>query len=107
MASSLDYIKTGKLRALAVTTLSRSEALPDIPTVSEFVAGYEASSWFGVGVPRNTPPEVVEKLNKEINAALAEPKMRGQIANFGGTVVSGSTADFGKFMADEARFTRG
>jgi tripartite-type tricarboxylate transporter receptor subunit TctC len=79
----------------------RSEALPDIPAVGEFVPGYEATAWWGVGVPKNTPAEIVEKLNKEINAILADPKMRSRLADFGGTASSGSPADFGKFIAGE------
>jgi tripartite-type tricarboxylate transporter receptor subunit TctC len=101
MPSSIEYIKTGKLRALAVTTATRSEALPDLPTVGDFLPGYEASTWFGVGAPKNTPVEIVDKLNTEINAGLADPKMKARIADLGGTVFSGSPADFGKFIADE------
>jgi tripartite-type tricarboxylate transporter receptor subunit TctC len=101
MPGSIEYIRAGKLRALAVTTGMRSETLPDIPTVGEFVPGYEASTWYGVGAPRNTPVEIVEKLNKEINAALADPKMKGRLADTGGTVLPGSAADFGKLIADE------
>ncbi len=99
--SSIQYIKAGSLRALAVTTATRSEALPDIPTVAEFVPGYEASALFGVGAPRGTPVEIVEKLNREINAALADPKMKARIADLGGTVLPGSPAEFGKLIADE------
>jgi tripartite-type tricarboxylate transporter receptor subunit TctC len=85
MPSSIAYIRAGKLRALAVTTATRSEALPDLPTVSEFVPGYEASGWYGIGAPRNTPTEIVDKLNKEVNPALADPKMRARLADLGGT----------------------
>jgi tripartite-type tricarboxylate transporter receptor subunit TctC len=99
--SSIEYIKTGRLRALAVTTATRSEALPDLPTVGEFVPGYEASGWFGVGAPRATPAEIVDKLNKEINAGLADPNMKTRLAELGGTVLVGSSADFGKLIADE------
>ena len=99
--SSIEYIKTGKLRALAVTTVTRSDALPDIPTVDEFVPGYEASSWFGVGAPKNTPPQIIDKLNKEINAGLADPKLKARLADLGGTVLLGSPADFGKHIAEE------
>ena len=100
-ASSIEYIRAGKLRALAVTTATRSEALPDIPTVGEFVPGYEASAWYGVGAPKNTPAEIVEKLNKEINAGLADPKIKARLADLGGTALPGSPADFGKLIADE------
>jgi tripartite-type tricarboxylate transporter receptor subunit TctC len=101
MPSSIEYIKTGKLRALAVTTATRSEALPDIPTVGDFVPGYEASSVFGVGAPRNTPAEIVDKLNKDINAALADPKMKARLADLGGRALPGSPADFGKLIVEE------
>ena len=99
--ASIDYIRTGKLRALAVTTATRSEALPDIPSVSEFVPGYEASAWWGVGAPKDTPADIVEKLNKEINAALADPKMKARLADLGCTVLAGSPSDFGKLIAEE------
>ena len=98
---SIGYIKAGKLRALAVTTAARSLALPDIPTVGEFVAGYEASGWFGVGAPRNTPAEIIDTLNKEINAGLADPKMKAQLADLGGTPLADSPAEFGKLISDE------
>jgi len=101
MPTTIEYVRTGKLRALAVTTATRSPALPDIPTVGDFVPGYEASSWHGVGVPKNTPAEVVEKLNKEINAGLADPKIKARFADLGGTPLVGSPADFGKLIADE------
>jgi tripartite-type tricarboxylate transporter receptor subunit TctC len=97
----LDYIQAGKLRALAVTTATRSDALPDIPTMAEFVPGYEASGWFGVGAPRNTPSEIIDKLNKEVNAGLADPKMQARLADFGGTPLVVSPADFGRLIADE------
>ena len=84
-----------------MTTATRSEALPDVPTVGEFVPGYEASAWFGVGAPKNTPAEIIDKLNKEINAGLADPKMKARLADLGGTVLAGSPADFGKLIADE------
>jgi tripartite-type tricarboxylate transporter receptor subunit TctC len=99
--SSIEYIKTGRLRALAVTTATRSDALPDIPTVGEFVAGYEASAWLGIGAPKATPVEIVDKLNKEINAALADPKLKAKLADVGGTALAGSPADFGKLIADD------
>jgi len=97
----VEYVRTGKLRALAVTTMTRSEALPDIPTMAEFVPGYEASAWFGVGAPKKTPAEFVDKLNREINAALVDPKIRAALSDMGGTVLPGSPAEFGKLIADE------
>jgi tripartite-type tricarboxylate transporter receptor subunit TctC len=101
MLSSIEYIRAGKLRALAVTTATRSAALPDIPTVGDFVPDYEASSVFGVGAPKSTPAEIVERLNKEISAALADPKMRARFADMGATALPGSPIDFGKLIADE------
>jgi tripartite-type tricarboxylate transporter receptor subunit TctC len=101
MPQSIEHIKIGELRALAVTTAMRSEALPNIPTVGDFVPGYEASSWHGVGMPKDTPAEIVDKLNKEINAALADPKVKARLADLGGTVLPGSPADFGMLVADE------
>jgi tripartite-type tricarboxylate transporter receptor subunit TctC len=98
---SIEHIRAGKLRALAVTTAKRSEALPDIPTVGDFLPGYETSLWFGVGAPKNTSPEIIDKLNKEINAGLADPKIKAAIADMGGTVLASSPADFGKLIADE------
>jgi tripartite-type tricarboxylate transporter receptor subunit TctC len=98
---ALDYIKADKLRALAVTTSTRFEGAPDISTMGDFVRGYETSQWYGIGVPTNTPVEIVEKLNKEINAALADPKMKARLADIGGTVLPGSPADFRKLIADE------
>jgi len=100
-AASIEYIRAGKLRALAVTTATRSEALPDLPTVGEFVPGYETSNWWGVGIPKNTPAEIVEKLNKEINASLADPSIKARLADLGGDVLTLSPADFGKLIADE------
>ena len=99
--ASIEYIRAGKLRALAVTTTARSDVLPDIPTVGEFVPGFEASIWFGIGAPRKTPAEIVDRLNKEINAGLVNPKIKAQLAELGGTVLAGSPADFGKLIADE------
>src|SRR6266487_1227295 len=99
--SSIGYIRAGRLRALAVTAATHSEALPDIPTVGEFVPGYEASNWFGVGAPKATPAEIIEKLNKEINAGLADPNMKSRLADLGGTVLACSPADFGKLIAEE------
>jgi tripartite-type tricarboxylate transporter receptor subunit TctC len=101
VANSVEYIKTGKLRALAVTTATRLQALPDIPTVSEFVPGYEASTWYGVGAPKKTPTEIISRLNKEINASLADPKLQARLADLGTTALAGSPADFGKLVADE------
>jgi tripartite-type tricarboxylate transporter receptor subunit TctC len=101
MPSSIEYIRAGKLRALAVTTATRSEMLPDVPTVGEFVPGYEASTWSGVGAPKATPAEIVEKLNKEINAGLADPKIKARLAELGSTALAGSPADFSKLIADE------
>jgi tripartite-type tricarboxylate transporter receptor subunit TctC len=101
MPSCLEQIRAGKLRALAVTTATRSEALPAVPTVGEFVQGYEASNWWGAGAPRNTPAAIVDRLNKEINAGLADPKMKARLAEMGGMVLAGSPADFGKLIADE------
>ena len=98
---SVGYIRAGRLRALAVTSATRSDALPGIPTVGEFLPGYEASGWFGIGAPKNTPVEIIEKLNREINAGLAEPKMEARLADLGGTPLLGSPADFGKLIADE------
>jgi tripartite-type tricarboxylate transporter receptor subunit TctC len=101
MPPSLPHVRAGKLRALAVTTAMRSDALPDVPTVGETVAGYEASAFFGVGVPKGTPPEIIDKLNKEINAALADPKMKAKLAELGGMLTPGTPADFGKLVAEE------
>jgi tripartite-type tricarboxylate transporter receptor subunit TctC len=99
--ASIEYVRAGKLRALAVTTATRSEALPDLPAVAEFVPGYEASGWYGIGAPRNTPADIVDKLNKEINAGLADSGMKARLADLGGTVLPGSSADFGKLIAEE------
>jgi len=101
MVVPVGQIRAGKLRALAVTTATRSEALPDIPTVGEFVPGYEASVWFGLGVPKGTPAEVINKLNQETNAALTDIKIKARMAESGGTVLPGSPADFGKLIAEE------
>jgi tripartite-type tricarboxylate transporter receptor subunit TctC len=91
----------GYTLSLAVTTATRSDVLPDIPTVGEFLPGYESSQWYGVGAPKNTPPQVIHKLNKELNAALDDPKMKAHLADLGGTVLAGSPADFGKMIAEE------
>jgi tripartite-type tricarboxylate transporter receptor subunit TctC len=101
MAGSIEYIRAGKLRAIAVTTATRSEALPDIPTIGELLLGFEASQWVGLSAPRNTPTEIVDRLNKEINAGLADPKLKARFADMGGTVLAGSAADFGKLIADD------
>ena len=102
LPSSIEHIKGGKLRALAVTTTARSAALPDVPTVGEFVAGYEASGWFGVGAPRNTPAWIIEKINAEINASLADSGIARRLVEIGGTTITGSPADFGKVVADDS-----
>ena len=94
-ASSIEHIKAGKIRSLGVTTTTRSEALPDVPTIAEFVPGYEASAWYGVGAPKNTPTEIVDKLNKEINDALADHRIRARLADLGGTPIPMTPADFG------------
>jgi tripartite-type tricarboxylate transporter receptor subunit TctC len=99
--SSIEFVRAGKLRALAVTTATRLAALPDIATVGEFVPGYEASGFYGLGAPKNTPLEIIDKLNKEINASLADPKMRARVAETGGTVLAGSPTDFEKLIAEE------
>ena len=101
LPSSIEYIRTDKLRGLAVTSAMRAEALPDVPSVGEFVTGYEVSAWYGVGAPMGTPVDVIDKLNKEINAGLADPKLKARLADFGGTVFALSPAEFGKFIADE------
>ena len=101
LAASLQHARTGKLRALAVTTSARLQVLPEIPTVNEFVPGYEASTFNGIVAPRNTPAEIIDKLNKEINAGLTDPKTMGRIEDLGGTVIPGSSADFGKLLANE------
>ena len=101
ISSSIEHVRAGKLRALAVTTATRPEALPDIPAVGESVPGYAASGWSGIGAPKNTPIEVIDKLNKEINAALANPKIKARLADLGGTVLTLSPGDFGKLIAEE------
>lgn len=101
LPSSIGYIRDGRLRALGVTTSARLDALPDVPTVGEFVPGYEAIGWTGVGAPRNTPPDVVNKLNDEINAAFADPKFKARLADLGGMPLTGSSSEFAKFVADD------
>jgi tripartite-type tricarboxylate transporter receptor subunit TctC len=100
-AGTIEHVTSGTLRALAVTTTTRSEALPDVPTVGDFLAGYESSVWFGIGAPRSTPADIVHTLNKEINVALADPRLKARLADFGGTAIPGSSTDFGKLIADE------
>ena len=100
--SSIEHLRAGKLRALAVTTAMRWDVLPEIPTVSEFIPGFEASNWFGVAAPKNTPLEIIDKLNKEINVALAEPKIKARLADLGAAALAGSPADFGKLISEEA-----
>jgi tripartite-type tricarboxylate transporter receptor subunit TctC len=101
LPGSIEYIRAGRLRALAVTTTVRSAVLPDVPTVSEFVPGYEASAWFGVGAPKGTPAEIIDRLNREINAGLADPKLRARLVDLGGIVAAATPAEFGQFMTDE------
>jgi tripartite-type tricarboxylate transporter receptor subunit TctC len=101
MPASIEYIKAGKLHGLAVTTATRSEIMPEFPTVAESVPGYESSTWYGVGAPKNTPTEIVDKLNKAINVALADPSVKMRFHELGGSVIVGSPADFGKLIADE------
>jgi tripartite-type tricarboxylate transporter receptor subunit TctC len=98
---TIAYIRDGRLHALAVTSAMRSELLPDIPTLSDFLPGFEASYWAGIGAPRNTPVEIVDKLNTEINAVLAEPELRRRLSDLGGAMLAGSPAEFGKLIADE------
>src|SRR5262247_1325070 len=103
MPSSIGYVKAGQLRPLAVTTATRSEALPDLPSVGDAVAGYEASTWYGVGAPKNTPAEVIDRLNKEINAGLADPRLKTRLTELGGMMLTGSSAEFGTFISDETQ----
>jgi tripartite-type tricarboxylate transporter receptor subunit TctC len=103
LSGSIEYIKAGKLRPLAVTTAARSEVLPDIPALGEFFPGFEASAWVGIGAPRSTPADLISKLNEEINAALAEPKVRARFAELGGAALISSPAEMGKLVADETR----
>jgi tripartite-type tricarboxylate transporter receptor subunit TctC len=101
LPSSIEYIRAGKLRALGVTTAVRSQALPDVPTVADTVPGYEASAWFGLGVPKGTPAEIVDKLNQTINAGLADPKLKARLVDLGGIMLAGSPADFGNIISSE------
>src|SRR5499426_92798 len=103
MPSSIGYVKAGQLRPLAVTTATRSEALPELPSVGDAVAGYEASTWYGVGAPKNTPAEVIDRLNKEINAGLADPRLKTRLTELGGMMLTGSSAEFGTFISDETQ----
>jgi tripartite-type tricarboxylate transporter receptor subunit TctC len=103
LLSSIGYIRAGNLRALAVTTTTRSQILPDVPVLSETVPGYEASFWAGIGAPKNTPAEVIEKLNTAVNISIADAKFQARLANLGGTVLPGSPADFGKLISDETK----
>ena len=101
LLSSIGYIRAGNLRALAVTTTTRSQILPDVPVLSETVPGYDVSSWYGIGAPKSTPAEIVERLNTAINAGIADPKFQARFANLGGTALPGSPTDFGKLISDE------
>src|SRR5262249_46168899 len=100
-ASTIEYVRAGTLRGLAVTTAERAQALPELPPIADFVPGYEASAWFGAGAPKDTPVEIVTKLNADINACLADPKLQARIADLGGVAITGTPADFGKLIADE------
>jgi tripartite-type tricarboxylate transporter receptor subunit TctC len=101
MPATLVYVRDNKLRALAVTPAKRSDALPDVPSLSEFLPGFDASVYYGIGAPRNTPAEIVERLNKEIDAGLADPQLKARLTDIGSTVLPGSPADFGKFITNE------
>jgi tripartite-type tricarboxylate transporter receptor subunit TctC len=101
LPASIEFIRAGKLRPLAVTTATRSEALPNVPAITQFVPGYEASAWFGIGAPRNTPPDVIATINREVNAGLADAKIKAKLADLGGTIIPGSPADFGRLIASE------
>jgi tripartite-type tricarboxylate transporter receptor subunit TctC len=101
MPTSIEHIRAGTLRALAVTTRSRSDALPDLPTVNDFLPGFEASAWFGIGVPKGTPAEIVDRLNADLGSALADPVVKARLAKLGGSVIAGSAAEFGQLIADE------
>jgi tripartite-type tricarboxylate transporter receptor subunit TctC len=101
MAPAIEYVRGGQLRALAVCTATRARVLQAVPTVGEFVPGYAADTWYGIGAPNGTPPEIIQTLNKEINAGLLDPGIKARLADFGGTVLTGSPADFGKLLVDE------
>ena len=101
MPSSIGYVKAGQLRPLAVTTATRSAALPDLPVIGDFIPGYEASTWYGVGAPKSTPADTVDKLNREITAGLADPKLKARLTDLGGMMLTGSAAEFGAFIAEE------
>jgi tripartite-type tricarboxylate transporter receptor subunit TctC len=101
MPNTIEYIKTGKVRALAVTTTTRNPAMPELPTVAEFLPGYESSAWYGVSAPKGTPADIVERLNKEINAGLSDPRLSARLADLGGISMQGSSADFGRVIAEE------
>jgi tripartite-type tricarboxylate transporter receptor subunit TctC len=103
LISSIEYIRTGKLRGLAVTTMTRSAALPDIPALAETLSGYDSSAWYGIGAPKDTPVEIIERLNKEVGASIADPKFNARLANLGGTVLASSPADFRKLISDETK----
>ena len=98
----MQHIRSGRVRALAVTTATRADVLPDLPTVAEFLPGYEATAWYGVGTRRNVPAEIVERLNRELNAGLADPDIKARLADLGGSPLAGSPADFGKFLVGES-----
>jgi tripartite-type tricarboxylate transporter receptor subunit TctC len=103
LLSSIEYVRAGKLRALAVTTTTRSDVLPDVPVLSDTLPDYEASAWFGIGAPKNTPTELIERLNKEVNVSIADPNFKVRLAYLGGTVLAGSPVDFGKLISDETK----
>ena len=103
LLSSIEYVRAGNFRALAVTTVGRSLILPDVPALGETLPGYEASAWFGIGGPKRTPEEVIERLNKEVNVSIADPKLQARLADLGGTALGGSPADFAKLISDEVK----
>jgi tripartite-type tricarboxylate transporter receptor subunit TctC len=103
LISSIEYIRTGKLRGLAVTTTTRSATVPEIPALAETLSGYESSAWYGIGAPKDTPAEIIERLSKEVGASIADPKFNARLANLGGTVLAGSPADFRKLISDETK----